>query len=214
MYVQSVYPTMNTAQINYRFGIFFLLATLSGCSASDGPPADNNNSSNSAPTANAGPDQNVATGQSVQLDGSGSNDANNDPLTYSWLFTARPANSNVSLDNDSVSNPIFVPDMDGTYTLSLLVNDSLLDSTVDTVNILSSSNPNPVSDNFSGNGELIGYTTNNPDSLPDVTRTDGRYRANLVNNDNDITLHFNDLQGRLDAKLVDFPFNYIASATV
>ncbi len=67
-----------------------------------------------------------------------------------------------------------------------------------------------VADDFSGNGNLIGYVTNNTNSLPDVTRTNNRYRANLVDNSGDITLHFNNLQGRLDAKLVTFPFEYIA----
>lgn len=67
-----------------------------------------------------------------------------------------------------------------------------------------------VSDDFAGNGPLMGYTTNNPNSLPDIQRVDGRYRANLTNNSNNITLHFNQDQGRLDAKVVSFPFEYIA----
>lgn len=67
-----------------------------------------------------------------------------------------------------------------------------------------------IQDDFTGNGSLIGYTTNNSASLPDVTRTNDRYRANLVNNSGNITLHFNNFQGRLDAKLVAFPFEYIA----
>ncbi len=66
------------------------------------------------------------------------------------------------------------------------------------------------SDDFAGDGPLVGYTTNNPDSLPDVQRVDGRYRANLVSNADNITLHFNQSQGRLDAKLARFPFVYIA----
>ncbi len=57
---------------------------------------------------------------------------------------------------------------------------------------------------------MLGYTTNNESSLPDVTRSDGRYRANLVDNTNDITLHFNQKQGRLDAKLLAFPFDVAA----
>ncbi len=67
-----------------------------------------------------------------------------------------------------------------------------------------------VSDDFAGDGPLINYTTNNASSLRDVARVNNRYRANLTNNTNDITLHFNDYQGRLDAKLVNFPFEYIA----
>jgi len=66
------------------------------------------------------------------------------------------------------------------------------------------------SDDFDGDGPLVGYTTNNPNSLPDVQRVAGRYRANLTDNTNNVTLHFNQSQGRLDAKLVRFPFVYIA----
>jgi hypothetical protein len=65
-------------------------------------------------------------------------------------------------------------------------------------------------DDFAGTGPLLGYTTNNPDALPDVTRVDGRYHANLIDNTNDITLHYHTAQGRLDAKLVEFPFEVIA----
>lgn len=67
-----------------------------------------------------------------------------------------------------------------------------------------------LSDEFEGDGALTGFVTNNPGSLPDVVKVDGRYRANVINNDNNITLHFNEFQGRLDAKLLAFPFEFIA----
>lgn len=67
-----------------------------------------------------------------------------------------------------------------------------------------------VSDDFDGNGPLRGYTTTNAEVLPDVGRTNGRYRAALIDNTDNRTLHFNQEQGRLDAKLVSFPFDYIA----
>jgi len=40
-----------------------------------------------------------------------------------------------------------------------------------------------------------------------VARVDGRYRAEVLTNANNVTLHFNEEQGRLDAKLVEFPFD-------
>ncbi len=67
-----------------------------------------------------------------------------------------------------------------------------------------------LSDDFETHGALTGFVTNNPNSLPDVVKGDGRYRANVTNNDNNITLHFNEFQGRLDAKLLAFPFEFIA----
>lgn len=65
-------------------------------------------------------------------------------------------------------------------------------------------------DSFDGNGSLVDYVTNNAEALPNVARVDGRYRAELTDNTDNITLHFNDQQGRLDAKLVSFPFEFIA----
>ena len=67
-----------------------------------------------------------------------------------------------------------------------------------------------VTDDFAGDGPLIDYVTNNPGALPDVARVAGRYRANLVDNTGNVTLHFNQDQGRLDAKRVTFPFDYVA----
>src|SRR2546425_769229 len=47
---------------------------------------------NSPPTANAGPDQTVFVGATVQLDGSGSSDVDHDLLTFRWsFFSGRPA---------------------------------------------------------------------------------------------------------------------------
>lgn len=65
-------------------------------------------------------------------------------------------------------------------------------------------------DSFDGSGSLVDYTTNNASALPNVQQVDGRYRAELTDNANNQTLHFNEDQGRLDAKLVSFPFEFIA----
>lgn len=77
-----------------------------------------------------------------------------------------------------------------------------------------SENPNAnsdlITDNFDGTGDLIDWVTNNPESLPAVGRSNGRYLAEVTNNDTNITLHFNGRQGRLDAKLVSFPFEFVA----
>lgn len=67
-----------------------------------------------------------------------------------------------------------------------------------------------LSDDFEDDGELTGFVTNNENSLPNVVKVDGRYRAEVTNNDNNRTLHFNEFQGRLDAKLLTFPFEFIA----
>ncbi len=66
------------------------------------------------------------------------------------------------------------------------------------------------SDNFDGDGPLLGYTINNASALPDVSRENGRYKAYLFNNSGNRTLHYKKYQGRLDAKLLSFPFEFIA----
>ncbi len=78
---------------------------------------------------------------------------------------------------------------------------------------LSSCNEQPApvttgfSDSFDGTGPLVGYTTNNASAVPNVARVDGRYRAEVSDNTNNKTLHFNNAQGRLDAKELTFPFD-------
>lgn len=65
-------------------------------------------------------------------------------------------------------------------------------------------------DSFDTDGPLIDYVTNNAFKLPNVASVSGRYKAILENNDSNITLHFHEDQGRIDAKLVAFPFEFTA----
>lgn len=65
-------------------------------------------------------------------------------------------------------------------------------------------------DSFNGSGALDDYVTNNASALPVVEQVSGRYRAELTNNTDNVTLHYNEDQGRLDAKLISFPFEFIA----
>jgi hypothetical protein len=88
---------------------------------------------NTAPVASAGADQTITTGSLVTLDGSGSSDADGDALTYSWSFISNPGNA--VLSGSTAVNPMFTPNVDGTYVLRLVVNDGTEDSTADTVTV-------------------------------------------------------------------------------
>jgi len=107
-------------------------------------------STNLPPTADAGADQQLQLGQDpllVQLDGSGSNDPDNDPLNYLWTLSA-PVGSNVALSNPNIVNPSFTPDMAGDYIVYLEVSDGTTYSQVDsaTITVLQAPNLPPIAD--------------------------------------------------------------------
>ena len=90
---------------------------------------------NRPPVANAGPDQSVSVQATVQLDGSASNDPDNDPLTFSWSIISKPNGSSATLSDPAAVKPTFTADRPGTYVGQLVVNDGQLSSAPDTVTI-------------------------------------------------------------------------------
>jgi len=93
-------------------------------------------SGNVRPVADAGINQIVLVLDTVHLDGSGSYDANNDPLTYSWYFSSKPKKSSTELIDYTLVNPWFEPDTEGEYIASLIVNDDSLPSHSSSATIL------------------------------------------------------------------------------
>jgi hypothetical protein len=94
---------------------------------------------NTAPTADAGPDQSVSQGSSVTLDGTGSSDPDSgQTLTYAWTQTA---GASVTLSSSTAASPTFtaptlvIGDTDETLTFQLTVNDGITDSAADSVTI-------------------------------------------------------------------------------
>jgi hypothetical protein len=84
---------------------------------------------NVAPVARVGVDQTTIPGATVNVDGSASSDANGDALSFRWSFTSRPAGSGAALAAPTAASTSFVPDLVGTYTLSLEVSDGTLGNT-------------------------------------------------------------------------------------
>jgi hypothetical protein len=113
------------------------------------PSAVSISTDNSAPVADAGPDQTAPlVGATVTLDGSGSTDVDGNSLTYAWSFTSVPADSAIttaSLDLTDPVRPTFVVDAAGSYLVQLIVNDGSANSTPSTVTI-STGNSAPVAD--------------------------------------------------------------------
>lgn len=103
---------------------------------------------NQAPVANAGASQSVLlNGAVVQLDGSGSTDANGDPLTYQWSLLSRPSRSAATLSGATAVKPTFTPDVNGAYVFSLVVSDAKLTSAASLVTVsVSELNAPPVAD--------------------------------------------------------------------
>ncbi len=100
---------------------------------------------NTPPVADAGDDQYVAVGDTVYLDGSGSSDADGDPLSYSWSIVDMPAGSTAELSDSTAEQLSFVADMAGSYTLELVVNDGFIASAPDSM-IVYTVNSAPVAD--------------------------------------------------------------------
>jgi len=97
-------------------------------------------SSNSAPVASAGVDQNIVIGRELTLDGTGSSDADGDSLTYAWSFTSLPDGSNATLSDNSIAQPTFTPDIAGSYVVTLRVDDGTDESAADSVVINAAQN--------------------------------------------------------------------------
>ena len=90
---------------------------------------------NTRPVADAGPDLTAAVVTLVTLDGSGSADADGDPLTYSWRVSAAPPGASTGLANAGTVSPQFIPDTAGAYQIELVVNDGSANSLPDLMTV-------------------------------------------------------------------------------
>lgn len=104
-------------------------------------PANNN------PVANAGPDQSVTGGSTVNLDGTNSSDPDGDRLRYNWTQTSGPT---VTLNDPTTPTPSFTAPAatasDQLLTFALRVEDDFGLSVLDGVEITVLANNPPVAD--------------------------------------------------------------------
>ena len=134
-------------------------ALLAGCGGS-GDSAGNDctkgvNSCNAPPVANAGAPQNVLVGSTVTLDGTGTTDANNDVITYSWSILQRPDSSSVMLASTTAAKPTFVPESAGLYVITLIASDGKSSSAVATTSVTASATNLTLNSTSFANGGTI-----------------------------------------------------------
>jgi YD repeat-containing protein len=96
---------------------------------------------NSRPVAEAGPHQTVFVGDTVQLDGSLSHDADGDSLAYHWSLSVTPAGSLAAISDPASVAPTFDIDLPGRYVAQLIVHDGQLPSEPETVTITTENRP-------------------------------------------------------------------------
>ncbi len=98
--------------------------------------------SNTAPTANAGPDQTGYVNRLVFLDGSASTDPEGEKLRYTWTENVGNPQTGI-LHGDHSVKPGFTATTAGTYVFSLVVNDGRANSSSDSVTVTVSSGSAP-----------------------------------------------------------------------
>ncbi len=142
-----------------KFGLYTVLLIVNDGLEDSAPDPVDVNADNTPPEAEAGPAQSVPVLSTVYLDGSGSHDAENDPLTYQWSFESRPPGSNAVIEDATSEHASFVPYLVGDYIARLIVNDGTVDSAPDTVPIEATNLP-PIADAGSDdvyNGNPVAY---------------------------------------------------------
>jgi len=171
-------------KVLFLFVSAIMVAFLCGCggngngsnssNAAATNPADES-PANLAPLADAGIDQTVRPDDLVNLDGTASSDPDeNYPLSYAWQIINRPAGSSATLSDSDTPTPSFTVDMDGDYTLQLVVTDALgAESEPDAV-VVSTVTSKPVAnaggdqflDTFPSTVQLDGGQSFDPDDDP------------------------------------------------
>lgn len=115
------------------------------------------------PVANAGPDQVVIVGSTVNLDGSNSTDASSHSLNFNWSFVSIPEGSIARFSKSEIISPSFVADIAGEYVIQLIVDNSTRESVPDTVIITALNRVTPITNPSPESGSVLAA-----DALPKI----------------------------------------------
>lgn len=95
---------------------------ISGCGGGGGGDTTSTGGSTALSIqADAGNIIGIRVGETANLDGSASSTTLGAQLSYAWSFTHIPFGSNAVLNNATLVNPSFIPDVVGTYMVQLVV---------------------------------------------------------------------------------------------
>lgn len=101
-------------------GLFVVVMLIAGCSGSGDSSGESGGSPQLSPSADPGVNETVSVGTAVALDGSASQSPAGAPVSYQWTLTEKPAGSTASLSNPTSVRPTFMPDVAGSYTVTLV----------------------------------------------------------------------------------------------
>ncbi|MCR9206372.1 MAG: PKD domain-containing protein, partial [Halobacteriovoraceae bacterium] len=167
---------------------------------------------NLVPVANAGSDKFLILGEPIQLDGSRSYDEDGDRLVFEWTIVSAPIGSNPVLEGAQSPFPKFTSDINGTYELSLRVNDGRVFSTPSTV-LISNINVKPeilfLTDQLVSVGNTVLLDGSNTIDLDDdslsfewtlISKPVGS-TSNIIDSSQDIAQIFIDVEGDYEFSL-------------
>ena len=169
---------------------------------------------NVAPYADAGRDQVISQGETVTLNGSGSEDLNGDELSFNWAILSKPNGSAATLSDTTTITPTLDIDVAGLYIAQLIVHDGQQTSVPDTV-VLTDGNVAPVADAGADQTVIQGST-----AFLDSTKSNDANDDNLtpqwalVAKPDASTTTLQDPQTELPAFDVDAPGTYVADVSV
>jgi len=156
---------------------------------------------NELPVADAGPDQSVLVGETVNFDGSNSNDPDGDIVSYDWDFGDGNTGTGVSATHTYSTAD--------TYTVTLTVTDNGGLTDTDTLTVIVSEEPSEItvfSDSFESSSDWTAnwsQDTQNDWRRRTARKKEGSYAAEVDGRANDaqlISIPIN-LQGKTDATI-------------